>query len=691
MRRFWHGIALGLALVAGAAQAAPIRRFALLLGSNNGGAERVLLRYANQDARRLADVLLELGGVLRSDRFLLENATLARFRQTIATIQSEAARARGKGERPELVFYYSGHSDEEGILLEGERLPWEQLRNLVSEVDSDVRLVILDSCSSGQLTRVKGGVRRPAFTVDQSMQTKGMAVLTSSSATEASQESDSLRGAFFTHFLIAGLRGAADASNEGRVTLSEAYQYAFHETLSRTQKTHAGPQHPSYDFRLVGSGDVVLTDLRMAEAALDLGNGPAGSYHIFDAQDRVVAEVVKHDGVPLVLGLSAGDYRIYLVKGGRTLESRLTLRKGEQVSTATLKWTASEREITQIRGDDKSGELPRTYEKYTFTILDLGFNQPFHTRELNEWSFNLLTGRHYDLDGASLSVGGEFRMGRVEGAQLSGVFNWIGEDLRGVQASTFVNHVRGNVTGVQASTLYNATEGHLTGLQLGGAFNGVHGHTEGAQFGSVNLSRSLRGVQFGALNIAGSVDGVQFGLVNVARSVKGASIGFLNFVGDGFGELQTWHDSMGHTHVSTMLGARNSYSQLEFAVRRGSGEVLTGISLGARFLLTEWMQASTEFGTAPLPLGKEDLEFDMVRARGFLSADVYGGIAVFAGGSWHGRLKRGVSMAYDPQGEEEKEDSRPSGETVRLSDHVYQGRKSLWAFFGGLGYRFHGK
>ena len=62
-----------LALPTGAAPAhasaasPPLRRFALVIGSNNGGSVREQLRYAGHDARTIADVLRQLGGVNQVD------------------------------------------------------------------------------------------------------------------------------------------------------------------------------------------------------------------------------------------------------------------------------------------------------------------------------------------------------------------------------------------------------------------------------------------------------------------------------------------------------------------------------------------------------------------------------------------------------------------------------------------------
>ena len=67
--------------------------------------------------------------------------------------------------------------------------------------------------------------------VSAAQDVEGHAFLTSSSADEAAQESDRIGGSFFTHYLITGLRGGADANADGKVTLGEAYQFAFAETV----------------------------------------------------------------------------------------------------------------------------------------------------------------------------------------------------------------------------------------------------------------------------------------------------------------------------------------------------------------------------------------------------------------------------------------------------------------------------
>src|SRR5215471_19069040 len=90
----------------------------------------------------------------------------------------------------EVILYYSGHADEQGLLLGSDRYSYRTLRDRLDEIPADVRIAVLDACASGAFTRLKGGKTRPPFLVDQSADMRGHAFLTSSAETEAAQESD---------------------------------------------------------------------------------------------------------------------------------------------------------------------------------------------------------------------------------------------------------------------------------------------------------------------------------------------------------------------------------------------------------------------------------------------------------------------------------------------------------------------
>ena len=288
----------------------PLRRYALVIGSNNGGDQREKLRYAGHDAASIADVLQQLGGVAKTDLATLNEPDTKALDEAFDTLTARVRSERKTGQRVELVVYYSGHADETGILIGGAHYEYGRLRTRIRAVPADVHIAIVDSCASGSFTRIKGGSKAPPFLRDSSNQVEGFAFLSSSSADEDAQESDRIGASFFTYFLVGGLRGPADRNRDGKITLTEAYQFSYEQTLGRTQNTTHGPQHPAYDMHLSGTGDVVITDLRATESALVLPLDLKGHITIMDKSGRVAVELDKDKGYPLSIALPNETYSV---------------------------------------------------------------------------------------------------------------------------------------------------------------------------------------------------------------------------------------------------------------------------------------------------------------------------------------------------------------------------------------------
>jgi hypothetical protein len=287
-----------------------IRRFGLFVGVNDGGGTRQQLRWAVSDAEKLSNVMTEVGGILPGDSLVLADPGVRAVDNGFDRIDRLIGTAGENARRVEFVFYYSGHSDETGLLLGDEHISYADLRERIQSVNADVSIAILDSCASGAFTRSKGGERTQPFLVGDSSEMSGHAYLTSSSEDELSQESDRLSASYFTHYMISGLRGAADHSGDRRVTLNEAYEYAFNETLSVTASSLSGPQHPSYNISLSGSGDLVLTDLSNPISSIVLDSGLAGRIFVKDGRGNIVAEINKADDKIIEIALDPGIYAV---------------------------------------------------------------------------------------------------------------------------------------------------------------------------------------------------------------------------------------------------------------------------------------------------------------------------------------------------------------------------------------------
>ena len=482
-----------------------VRRFALIVGASQGGPDRVPLRFTASDAAAMRHVLSDLGGLGDAGTVVLIDGGRAALRDGFERVKKLVAAAHAPGARTEMIFYYSGHSDETGLLLGLERVSYPEVRAWVDETGAEVRIAVLDSCASGALTRGKGGVHRPPFLVDNSSAARGHAYLTASAENEAAQESDRLGAAYFTHYLVSGLRGAADVSHDGRVTLSEAYQYAFTETLARTQQSRGGPQHASYDFQLAGKGDLVMTDLRATSASLVLPPELSGRLFVRDAQGQLIAEVHKLPSQPIELGLPPGRYRVTLDDSRRLSEATVELVAGRPSALDPSVMIAMQPVPGRSRGvgEPLPGDTvvagaaltlepprPRPLNISIYPGLDTDGGIPsddqvvfgFFARSRSVRAFSLTLGSRVldDARGLHISGVGQLVGGRVSGTQISGLVNVVDGAVSGVQVAGLTNWTRGETRAIQLAGIYNLGGGGR-GLQAGGVANLSAGAYRGGQ------------------------------------------------------------------------------------------------------------------------------------------------------------------------------------------------------------------
>lgn len=345
---------------------AETRRVAVIVGNNAGGPEDTPLHYAETDAGKLARVLAELGGIEPDNLFLLQGKGLAALTETFAFAKRRIAELqRDPANRVILVFYFSGHSDGEALELGRDRLTFSDLRRWLGSSGAEVRLALVDSCKSGALLAVKGGRPGPAFQIrlSDALSSTGEALLTSSAADEVALESKEIGGSFFTHHLVSGLRGAADTSGDGIVTLTEAYQYAYAHTISTTGATIIGPQHPAYDYRLSGQGELVLTELTKPSATLELPTGFQRVLVIELARDQVIAELTSD--TRRLLAVQPGRYAVRAWRDGRILAGRVTVAANERRAVRWDELTATGSVETRSKG----GAEPQPRAPVTTTLF----------------------------------------------------------------------------------------------------------------------------------------------------------------------------------------------------------------------------------------------------------------------------------------------------------------------------------
>jgi hypothetical protein len=316
-------------LWSGAANA-ETKRLAIVVGNNAGAGDLAPLRYAESDAGKMARVLVELGEVSADDVMLLQGRKADEVERALLEAKERITFfKRIPDVRTVLVFFFSGHSDGEAIEMSGEKLPYGRMKALLQGTGADVRVAIIDACRSGAGLREKGGKPAEPFSIrlTDTLQATGEAFITSSAANEAALESNEVMGSFFTHNLISGLRGAADSSGDKLVTLGEAYRYAYDRTVATTAMLAVGAQHPNYDFKLAGQGELVLSTLLKPSALLVLPE--ADRSLVTDlARDQVVVEVPA--GPAREVALPPGQYGVRVFKGAQGFGGRVFLVEGSR-------------------------------------------------------------------------------------------------------------------------------------------------------------------------------------------------------------------------------------------------------------------------------------------------------------------------------------------------------------------------
>ncbi|MCC7245571.1 MAG: caspase family protein [Saprospiraceae bacterium] len=212
-----------------------------------------VLRYTDDDAYRFYAFLKSLeGGALPDDQLRIlidEEAT----RENILGNLDEVFGMAGPNDL--VLFYFSGHGLNGSFLpidFDGfnNKIAHEEIAAAFNKTKARFRLCLADACHSGSLIAMRSGEPEPVLS--QYYQTlaksvSGTALLMSSKAEETSLESSGLRQGVFSHFLIRGLKGEADANKDRVVTIMELFQFVSKSVREYTGNRQSPVIKGTYD------------------------------------------------------------------------------------------------------------------------------------------------------------------------------------------------------------------------------------------------------------------------------------------------------------------------------------------------------------------------------------------------------------------------------------------------------------
>jgi hypothetical protein len=275
------------------------------------------LNHTSEDADQVRDVLTSLGGVAPENAIRLVDPTAAALQGALDRARDIAA----KHPASDVIFvlYFSGHGDRDRIHLGAETVPLATLTERVRAVPAALRILVTDACRNDAL-HPKGIVTEPAFALaGQGSASEGVVWLSASGTGEAAQESDVLKGALFTHYWVSGLRGAADANGDGRVTLTESYDFAYSQTLYAAARGSGVLQHPTATLALSELSPVVLTQTFGNATRLEVPASADTHYLVYSVGSRTVfGELWSNPDHAAVIAVPPGRYVVHRRGSGAT-------------------------------------------------------------------------------------------------------------------------------------------------------------------------------------------------------------------------------------------------------------------------------------------------------------------------------------------------------------------------------------
>jgi uncharacterized caspase-like protein len=204
------------------------------------------LNYTDDDAYRMYSYYKspEGGGLPDNQIKVLidEDATRNNVMRSMNDIYSQA------GSNDVIIFYFSGHGARDAFVLweySGSTpnnrglLLHEEINTLFERSPAKYKYIIADACHSGSSGRQ--GVKSAAATEQHYYQTfeqssGGFVMLLSSMSNEYSLETSGIRQGVFTHFLIRGLKGEADANKDRIVSVVELFDYVESNVSTYTKR-----------------------------------------------------------------------------------------------------------------------------------------------------------------------------------------------------------------------------------------------------------------------------------------------------------------------------------------------------------------------------------------------------------------------------------------------------------------------
>ena len=229
------------------------------------------------DAENVAQALITSGNVPIQNILRLTDAEAFEHQPTSQTLHQKIPQWLAQAAPQDtVIIFFAGHGvvGADGMYLapqdvsmddqapgglairNGMALTW--LREQLGQCRAKVKLLWLDACHSGSLRSASLDGEKMARTFDN---LEGVVTIASCKGSQVSLESPQLGGGLFSHYLVSGLEGEADANQDAKIDVDELYGFV-HRSVSTRAKDFNAVQTP---VRSIFSGEGVPVVLSLPQ------------------------------------------------------------------------------------------------------------------------------------------------------------------------------------------------------------------------------------------------------------------------------------------------------------------------------------------------------------------------------------------------------------------------------------------
>ena len=243
-------------------------RWAVLVGVNeyDDKANYGQLHVCVKDAHAIRKQLVTGGFDLDRIRLLTDDTPELPTRDNILVALKAVADATEPDDL--LLFYYSGHGDEDGgesylVALNGQRLVLSdtavrvsRVKEIMEEAPARAKVIVLDACHSGADIGGKGPKPMSEEFIRRVFEeAEGLAILASCKQRQVSYEWQAQERSVYTHFMLEALEGKSDRDEKGFVTVQDASRHVTDGVKLWASQRNLS-QTPTLQYSV--AGDIIL-------------------------------------------------------------------------------------------------------------------------------------------------------------------------------------------------------------------------------------------------------------------------------------------------------------------------------------------------------------------------------------------------------------------------------------------------